>query len=78
MLNSTRPAKTRRRSASRPGAPIIATKTAKRASFRDKGDCDRIRLTAFRRDLGYQCDALIICETRAGRKPDMQITDWFE
>ena len=40
-------------------------------------DCDRKRLRAFRAELRYQFGALIACETRADRKHEIRIEEWF-
>ena len=40
-------------------------------------DCDRERVLAFRAQLRYQFGALIVCETRAGRKHHVGIEEWF-
>jgi hypothetical protein len=41
-------------------------------------DCDRIRIRAFREQLGYYFGALIECETRPGREPHISLKEWLE
>lgn len=44
----------------------------------DRGNCDRLRLSAFRGQLGYLFGALVICETRKGYAPVTDLADWVE
>ena len=40
-------------------------------------DCDRVRVYAFRAQLGYTFGALIECETRTGRDHTATIARWI-
>jgi hypothetical protein len=57
--------------------PNLLVLELKKTTNPDKGHCDRLRLQAFREQLGYQYGALIICETRKGREPAIEIAEWF-
>ena len=50
----------------------------KKTTNRDDGDCDLIRLHAFRSQLNYAFGARVVCETRPGYEPDMRLADWLE
>jgi hypothetical protein len=49
----------------------------KKTTNPDKGHCDRVRLRAFREQIGYCYSALIVCETRKGRESDIMIAEWL-
>ncbi|MEX2376322.1 MAG: hypothetical protein WD942_12185 [Dehalococcoidia bacterium] len=57
--------------------PNILVVELKKTTNRETPDCDRRRVEAFRRQLGYELGALITCETRAGRGPDVEVSAWF-
>jgi hypothetical protein len=57
--------------------PNLLVLELKKTTNPDRGDCDRIRLHAFRRQLRYRYGALIVCETREGCDPDMMIAEWL-
>ncbi len=40
-------------------------------------DCDRQRILAFRKQLGYDYGAIIECETRRGHEAGIRIVDWL-
>jgi hypothetical protein len=56
--------------------PNLLVLELKKTTNPDKGACDRVRLHAFREQLGYTYGALIICETRKGREPAMTVAEW--
>jgi len=58
--------------------PNLLVVEMKKTTNPDKGDCDRLRLRAFRDQLGYTFGALVICETREGHAPNAVIADWGE
>jgi len=60
-----------------PDGPNLLVIEIKKTTNRDKGDCDRVRLHAFRGQLGYLYGALIHCETRERREPAMTIVEWL-
>jgi hypothetical protein len=60
-----------------PGPNILVVEI-KKTTNPDKGDCDRLRLRAFRDQLGYSFGALIVCETREGRDPGFIVADWVK
>lgn len=39
--------------------------------------CDHMRVRAFREQLGYAHAALVECETRGGRAPEVHIVEWL-
>lgn len=39
--------------------------------------CDRLRILALRKRFDYSFGALMLCETREGRKPDIMVGEWF-
>jgi hypothetical protein len=58
--------------------PNLLVLELKKTTKPDKGHCDRVRLRAFRKQIGYCYGALIVCETRKGREPDIIIAEWLE
>lgn len=44
---------------------------------REARQCDQMRVRAFRRQLGYAHAALVECETRAGKTPEIRIVEWL-
>lgn len=61
-----------------PEGPNLLVLELKKTTNPDKGDCDRIRLRAFREQIGYRYGALIVCETRIGRQPAVTIAEWLD
>jgi len=57
--------------------PNLLVLELKKTTNRDKGECDRLRLRAFRDQLGYRYGALIMCETRKGREPAISVLEWL-
>ncbi|HQZ40607.1 MAG TPA: hypothetical protein PLH72_16375 [Vicinamibacterales bacterium] len=39
-------------------------------------NCDRVRVAAFRTQLGYSFGALVECETRRGAQPGVRLAEW--
>jgi hypothetical protein len=60
-----------------PDGPNLLVIELKKTANPDKGDCDRVRLHAFREQLGHLYGALIQCETRRNREPAMVIVEWL-
>jgi hypothetical protein len=50
----------------------------KKTTNPDPRDCDRQRVRAFRKQLGYLHGVLIECETRQGREPGIAISEWID
>jgi hypothetical protein len=59
-----------------PEGPNLLVLELKKTTNRVARDCDRLRVDAFRAQLGYTFGATIECETRTGRRPTAQITAW--
>ena len=57
--------------------PNLLVVELKKTTNSDHGECDRLRLRAFREQYGYQFGALILCETRRGYQPKMTISAWL-
>lgn len=57
--------------------PNLLVLELKKTTNPDKGDCDRVRLRAFKEQIGYCHGALILCETRKGREPEMSV-EWLD
>jgi hypothetical protein len=60
-----------------PEGPNLLVLELKKTTNPDKGDCDKLRLQAFREQIGYRYGALIVCETRNNREPAVTIAEWF-
>jgi hypothetical protein len=56
--------------------PNLLVVELKKTTNADGPDCDRERVQAFLNDLGYQCGALVECETRPGRAPSTRV-EWY-
>lgn len=61
-----------------PTGPNLLVLELKKTTNPDTGQCDCIRLRAFREQLGYEFGALIVCETRQNREPGIAIVEWFD
>jgi hypothetical protein len=62
-----------------PGGPNILVIEIKKSTNPNRhGMRDRERVRAFRAQLRYEFGALIMCETRPGRKPDLSVSEWIE
>ena len=61
-----------------PEGPNLLVLELKKTTNPDKGHCDRLRLHAFREQLGYRYGALIVCETRKDREPAITVAEWLE
>jgi hypothetical protein len=61
-----------------PEGPNLLVLELKKTTNPDKGkgQCDRVRLRAFRDQIGYRYGALV-SETRKGRAPAFVIAEWF-
>jgi len=60
-----------------PDGPNLLVLELKKTTNSDKGECDRLRLHAFRSQLQYQYGALIQCETRPRHEPSMTVIEWL-
>lgn len=60
-----------------PHGPNLLVLEMKKTSNPAPRDCDRLRVEAFRAQLGYKFGALIECETRKNRNPAATIADWI-
>jgi hypothetical protein len=60
-----------------PDGPNLLVLELKKTTNRDPRDCDRMRIRAFREQLKYIFAALVECETRAGRAPEIGIAEWL-
>ena len=60
-----------------PAGPNLLVIELKKTTNPDNGDCDRLRLHAFREQLRYDYGAFILCETRDRREPAMTIVEWL-
>jgi hypothetical protein len=61
-----------------PSGPNILVLELKKTTNRIPRDCDRLRVSAFRKQLGYTFSSLIECETRKGHEPEIAISEWLE
>ena len=57
--------------------PNLLVLELKKTTNRDSRDCDHMRIRAFREQLGYVHAALIECETRKERAPEVRIVEWL-
>ena len=58
--------------------PNLLVLELKKTSNPDGAGCDRMRVRAFRAQLGYSFGALIECETRRGREPEIRFLEWID
>jgi hypothetical protein len=56
--------------------PNLLVIEMKKTSNRESRDCDRMRIRAFRDQLGYTFGALVECETRRNVEPAADIAEW--
>ncbi|MCZ2075579.1 MAG: hypothetical protein HUU41_02950 [Bryobacteraceae bacterium] len=61
-----------------PEGPNLLVMEFKKTSNPDGFDCDRQRIAAFKEQLGYRFGALVECETRRDREPDIRVIEWLE
>jgi hypothetical protein len=61
-----------------PDGPNLLVLELKKTTNPEGSDCDRMRVHAFRAQLGYRYGALILCETRNRQKPAMTIVEWID
>jgi len=57
--------------------PNLLVLELKKTTNRDSRVCDQMRVKAFRKQLGYANAALVECETRKGRAPEVRIVEWL-
>jgi hypothetical protein len=57
--------------------PNLLVLELKKTTNRDPRDCDHMRVRAFREQLGYNHAALLECETRKSRAPQVHIVEWL-
>lgn len=60
-----------------PDGPNVLVLELKKMSNPAQFHCDRRRVVAFRLHFGYECGALIACETRSGHAHDASIEEWI-
>lgn len=60
-----------------PEGPNILVLEVKKTTNPCAHDCDHARIHAFRAQYGYECAALIECETRPGREPAVRVEEWL-
>jgi hypothetical protein len=59
-------------------SPNLLVLELKKTTNPDPRDCDRARVRALRKQLGYSFGALIECETRQGRRPPgATVSEWL-
>lgn len=61
-----------------PAGPNLLVLELKKTTNPDRGECDLVRLHAFRNQLNYLFGARIVCETRRGHTPEMAVADWLQ
>lgn len=57
--------------------PNLLVLELKKTTNRDSRACDHMRVRAFREQLRYEHAALVECETRRGRAPEVRIVEWL-
>ena len=58
--------------------PNLLVVELKKTTNPEGPECDRRRIAAFVGQLGYQCGALVVCETRQGHRPIAALTEHCE
>jgi len=61
-----------------PEGPNLLVLELKKTTNPDRGQCDRVRLRAFRERFDYRFGALILCETRRDRELGIAIREWLD
>jgi hypothetical protein len=59
-----------------PDGPNLLVLELKKASNPERFGCDRARVAALRRHMGYSCGALVACETGQGQS-GLRIEEWL-
>jgi hypothetical protein len=57
--------------------PNLLVLELKKTTNHDARACDHMRIRAFRKQLNYGYAALVECETRGGRAPEVRIAEWL-
>lgn len=60
-----------------PEGPNLLVLEFKKTSNPKGFDCDRLRIYAFREQLGYDYGALVECETQPGHEPGIRVIEWL-
>lgn len=61
-----------------PAGPNLLGIEIKKAGDPRGFDCDRNRIVALKKRLGYEHGALVECETRTGRQPSIAVSEWIQ